>query len=559
MRNHVSLIRERISTMRPRSAVVATSVSCASTRSRDRQPTTTVGSRGQERTTRHGARKHGRASVLLACLLVCMLGWLPHARAQVDAVRAGLSSNGLCGLALTAYPVCPKRLGVSVTGNYGYTESLGPIEGAHHRTGGSIGAGMSPLPWLSVALRLDGRLDFHPRDRKGKDFTGTGDPRLFVRGGHQLSRELALGGELVMWFPGRDAPSFKASATSLDVKALAAFTARTLPLSLLGHVGYRLDQSAESAPDLGRVRYGDRSALGLSASDAVLLAIGLSTRAVRELELYGELSLDLLVGDAAPAFAQSPLRGTLGARHFFTKSLQGELSATVSFSGRPSIEPTAPLVPIEPRFLLNVGVRYGYDLYVPPPAPREPPPQRRVEVAPGAPVQVPVSGKLVDGDDAALPDVRVVLTAEGPPAQPPIETVTDGEGRYSFPLVPLGPASLEASAPGFEVQRWTIDVQPQMAADDARPLARQGNLGTLRLLTRTFKSEPLASAIVVRDVRGRKVAGGTADTQGLFEFDLPPGRYVVMISAVGYRPHRREVQIERHGVAILNVDMREQQ
>lgn len=491
------------------------------------------------------------------------------ARAQVDATRRGLASNGLCGLALTSYPTCPKRIGVSATGNYGYIESVGPVDGAHQRVGGSVGVGAVALPWLALALRFDGRLDLHPRDDTGKDLTGTGDPRLFLRGGRAVTRDVSLGAEAVVWFPGNVAPSYEPRATTVDLKALTAYTPQTSRVSLLGHVGYRLDQSAQSAPDLRRLRPGDRVALSLSDSDAVLVALGVSTRlgsgaqgrasthALRDTDLFAELSLDYLVGSKAPPFSKSPLRGTLGARYFMTRSVQGELSATVAFNGRPSLAVDAPLVPLEPRFLLSVGVRYGYDPYVPPP----PPPvgdKTPVDEPVKGPETARVSGTLVDADQAPLPDVRVTLTVQSASGPEPRETVTDGDGNYSFDEVRLGAAQLEAAAPGFETQQWTVEVAPKMGPEANRPLTRKGNLGTLRLLTRTFASEPLASVILIKDVRGKKVAGGKADEQGLFEFDLPPGRYVVMISAPGYRPHRGEVQIERHGVAILNVDMREQ-
>lgn len=498
----------------------------------------------------------GRRSLVL--LAVCLLAMCASsARAQVDTTRRGLASNGLCGLSLTGYPTCPKRIGISATGSYGYIESVGPVEGAHQRVAGSLGVGAVALPWLAVALRFDGRLDLHPADDRGKDLTGTGDPRLFLRGGHALSREVSLGGEAVVWFPGNVAPSYKPRATTVDLKALVAYTPHTSPVSLLGYVGYRLDQSSESAPDVRRLRAGDRVALSLSESDAVLVALGVSTHTLRETDLFVELSLDYLVGSKAPPFSKSPLRGTLGARQFLTHSLQGELSATFALNGRPSLAVDAPLAPLEPRFLLNLGVRYGYDPYVPPPpAPVED--TRPIDEPVKAPEVARVSGTLVDADRAPLPDVRVTLTVQGDSGLEPRETVTDGDGNYSFDQVPLGTAQLEATAPGFETQQWTVQVAPKMGPEANRPLTRKGNLGTLRLLTRTFASEPLASVILIKDQRGKKVAGGKADEQGLFEFDLPPGRYVVMISAAGYRPHRGEVQIERHGVAILNVDMREQ-
>lgn len=514
----------------------------------------------------YGATRSIARWALVAGVLAQLLGGLvaaTAANAQVDDTRRGLASNGLCGLGLTAFPVCPKRIGVSATASYGYTESIGPVDGAHNRVGGTLGAGWTALPWLSVALQLDGRLDLHPKDERGKDLTGTGEPRLFIRGGHALKRNVSLGGELVAWFPGNIAPSFEPRATTVDLKALLSWTPPTQPFSVLGFSGYRFDQSAQSAPDPRQLRPGDLSALGVSASDAVLLAVGGVYRLpgharVRDSELFAEVALDVLVGDKAPSFSQSPMRGTLGGRYFFHDALQAELSATIAFSSRPSIASDMPLVPIEPRFLLRAGIRYGYDPYVAPPAPVDRSEHRAVDEPSTTAKTASIRGRLVDADAAPLPDVRITLTALGPPPQAPIETVTDGEGVYSFADVQVGPAELEATAPGFETLKWTLEVSPDMAAEQERPLTRQGNLGTLRLLTRTFASEPLQSAIIIRDARGKKVAAGKANEQGLFEFELTPGRYVVMISAAGYQPHRREVQVERHGVAILNVDMREQ-
>jgi hypothetical protein len=150
--------------------------------------------------------------------------------------------------------------------------------------------------------------------------------------------------------------------------------------------------------------------------------------------------------------------------------------------------------------------------------------------------------------------VQVVLMQDAAAQR---EDVTDGDGRYRFEDVPFGPTTLEAHAPGFASERWRVEVGPELAAPLPRPLVAKGNLGTLRVLARTFASEPIAASILIRDQSGQRVGDGKANADGLFEFSLPPGRYVVMISASGFRPHRREVLIERFSVAILNVDMRE--
>lgn len=485
---------------------------------------------------------------MIRAFTLTMLVFLLTAAVTRAESSPGLASNGLCGLATVASPVCDRLLSVAANASYGYTESLGPVDGAHHRLGGSLGIGVVPLPWLALALRFDGRFDLHPEDARGDDSTGAGDPRVFLRAGHALRRDLSLGGEAVIWLPGADAPSFEPKATTVDLKALLAYRLTRIPLSLLGNVGMRLDQSAASAPDLTRLRPGDRISLGLSDSHALLIALGASGSLPGGTELFGELALDLLVGDDAPSFSGSPLRATLGARKPIIPTLIAELSATVSTQSRPSIDPLAALVPIEPRFLIGVGLRYAFDLD--PPKVEPPPPP--VVAEPELPKTATVTGTLLDDRSAPLPDVRVVLR-RGDEAR---ETITDAEGRYSFSDVPVGPAILESEATGFALDRWELDVRPNMEQVAPRALTAKGNIGTLRLLTRTFTSEPLAAAILVRDRRGKKVASGSADAQGLYELDLPPGDYVVAISAPGYRPHRREVRIERYGVAILNVDMR---
>jgi hypothetical protein len=495
-------------------------------------------------------------ATLILVLIACFLG-ATRARAEPVDTREGIASTGLCGLVDEAYPTCPERWAVAANAGYGYTESVGSIDGAHHRLAGSLGGGVVPLRWLSLALRLDGRIDLHPRDDRGKDLTGTGDPRLFLRGGYELKRDASIGAEAVLWFPGNVAPSFKPNATTTDFKALAAWRPERHPFALLGHVGYRLDYSANSAPDLRRLRAGDRLALNLSDFDAVLVGVGGSLRMIERTELFAEVSLDYLVGSNAPAFKVSPMRATIGARYFLKPDLQGELSVSAALSSRPSFAVDAPLVPVAPRASVNIGLRYGRLLHPPQPKPEAQPSESEpTELQPDLPKTASVSGSLVDDKGEAVPDVRVVLTVA--PETTLRETVTDGEGHYAFTDVPTGDATLEASAPGFESQQWVVEVRPNLPPGGARALVRKGNTGTLRLLTRTFSSEPLAASIQVRDARGRKVTSGKGDDRGSYEIDLPPGRYTVMISEPGYRSLRREVMIERYGVAILNVDMREE-
>jgi hypothetical protein len=496
----------------------------------------------------------------LSSLLTLVCAWLACALATRAAAQGGpaselprgISESGLCGLVHGELPLCGTHLlGVSGTAGYGYTEAFGRATGAHHRLAGTLGVGGLPLPWLGLGLRIDGRYDVHPEDAQGADSTAVGDPRLFARAGHRVRDDLTIGGSLALWFPGADAPSFRFEATSLDLKALAVWTPRARAWSLLGNLGFRIDNSANTAPDLARLRRGDRLSLGLSDSHALLLVVGANYRLRTDTELFAETSADILVGKNAPSVGKSPWRASVGGRYFLSDALQFELTLTFALSGRPSQRAAAPLVPVEPRMLSMAGVRWGM---VKPKPPAQAPDTQDPLSSDEPAVTGNLIGVLTDDRGAPLPEVVVTLKT-GDLSR---EAITDAKGRYSFLATPVGPAELNAEAAGFAPQSWRVVVVSNMPAQPVRALTPQGDTaGTLRCLTRTFGSEPLRAQISVRDRRGREVAKGTSNEQGLFEIALRPGDYHVIIAAPGYRSHRQNVTVASNGVAILNVDMRE--
>jgi hypothetical protein len=468
--------------------------------------------------------------------------------------QVGTATSGMHGLVNTGLPVAPRELNLTASAGYGVTEAFAPVKGAHHRVQGGIAAAVGPLPWLTLGLRLDGRIEMHPDDYDGAHAAGFGDPRLWARIGKQLNPAWSLGFETGAWFPGSQAPSFVASATTLDFHGLAAFTPEHSPWALLGMVGFRWDNSANAAPDLTRLRLGDRISLGLSDSNAVLLALGLARHIEPSVEVFGEVSADLLVGSDAPALLESPLRAALGGRYAFGRAWQADLTATVSMSKRPPIGPTDPLVPIEPRFSVLAGVRYSFPLDAPPAVTNAEAPPPIAAVVVGPPRTTTLSGVLIDDKGEPLPEATLTLRAA---SGEPREAITDAKGRYAFADVPVGPATLEAAAKGFATRSWAVDVREHAAPQPPQALSAQSGLGYLRGLTRTFRSEPLRAQIVVRDQRGKTTASRESAADGAFEIELPPGSYRVTISAAGYDTHSRSVQIEGNAVSILNVDMHE--
>jgi hypothetical protein len=477
--------------------------------------------------------------------VLSLLAWPDRARAQELNGAYGATASGLCGLARTGSPTCGRGATLAASAGYGATF----LKGRHDRGAGSLAIALVPIDWLALSLELAGRVDAHPRDQLGRSVTGTGDPFLRARVGSKVGKSgLSLGGEVGLWLPGNEAPSFRAKALTPELKLLLAWQrARFLLLALLGA---RIDQSAESAPDLTRVRPGDRVSLGLSDSHALLAGLGLGFFASSKLTLFGELSGDFLLGPKAPSLSESPLRISAGARYFVLDPLQLEFTLHTSLSRRPGIAPSDPLVPIEPRIAAVLGLRVTFGR--PKPAPIAKP----VSIEPPAraePAQLArISGVLTDPAGAPLPEVTVRLLA----SDGLLETISDAQGRYGFEQLHPGKAELRADAAGFKSAHWPVEIKDQPIVLPPRALEPGESTGMLRCLVRSFESAALKATVSVRDARGKRVAGGDTDKGGSVEFALPPGEYRVMIEAAGYRSQRSQVQVDANEVAILNVDMR---
>jgi hypothetical protein len=470
------------------------------------------------------------------------------ADAAAQSVTLGTAPSGLYGLVRTGSPISPPELNVSATAGFGLMGTVPPANGEHPRALGSLAVAVSPRQWLAFALRLDGRWDFHAGEGGG-DYNGAvGDPRLYARAGTEVSEAISLGAELGFWFPGRDAPSLVPSATTLDLLGLFALRPRQSAWSLLASGGFRLDNSANSAPELERLRDGDRLALGLSDFNAVLAGIGVAHRFGARAEVFAEFSADLLVGHDAPRLIESPLRAAVGGRYFLGRALQAELTSTIALSSRPAAGPSDPLVPMDPRFSIVAGLRYAFGVF------SDAPGEASTE-AEGSPPQLwTVTGELVDETGEPVPEAEVIIRTD---AGRESRYITDAQGRYRFADVPDGPVRFEARATGFDVGRWESMV-PLSPTEKPRALRRgSANVGIMRGLVRSFGSEPLSAHVQCKTGNGKVVASVQTDAAGRFEVELPAGSYQVVISATGYHTHRGSVVVESRGVAILNVDMRE--
>ncbi|HEX3593661.1 MAG TPA: carboxypeptidase-like regulatory domain-containing protein, partial [Polyangiaceae bacterium] len=406
------------------------------------------------------------------------------AHAETSLPRLGDTAWALPGIVRVGVPALGQaRFSAAGTAGYGFTEAQSSSDGAHHRLSGDLAAAVAPLPELELALRFDGRLDMHPDDGGGAHSGAIGDPRLLVRAGAPVG-QFVVGGELAGWFPGKDAPSITPSATTVDANVLGAWVPRTSPVIVAASAGFRFDNSKNAAPELDRLRFGDRLALGLSGENAALFGVGASAAIAPRTDLLGEFSADFLVGSSAPSISKSPMRVSVGARQHLSEAFTVELLAEVSPSGRPSLAANEPLVPIEPRFSILAGLRYRLPFGsrpAPPPSPAPEQEKRRTPVAVPERTTADLTVHVTGQGGAPLANV-VVEVRVGEKT----ERLTAGEnGDFVGRALPVGPAHVTVTAEGFTATERDVQIG---AANEptALELAPAPPSGQLRGLVRSF-------------------------------------------------------------------------
>lgn len=449
-----------------------------------------------------------------------------RANAWGSVVSNGVVSNGqLSGRdavpaidqVLLPLPVTP-TVTTAATLGYGVTESQ-TGEGAHHRVEGTVAAALPVIRDLALSLALDGRYDAHPDTHAA----AVALPRLRAIYTRSVGERLQLGAAATF----ETAASFRFADPVLTGSLLAAWQLERA-WWLSGLLGFRFDASAHDASVSSAQR------LTAAASDFHALPVGVSALArIGPVALGAELSGELLLGVKAPALLQSPLRAAVVARVPLVAGLTGELLMRVGLSQRPAYARAEPSSPVEPRFVIALGVRAAFE---PAPAPRK--------MAP--PAQTRVLGVIEDADGAPL-SAATVLVRVGV-VQRTVQTSADGS--FELTHMPRGPAQLEISADGFltSTQSAQLD-QPEVTVSyhvERRALSAQ-----LRGLVRSFEGTALTAVVRV----SHPFTSVTADNDGRFVLELSPGVYQIEIECGGYLTQRRKVRVQENGVTVLNVEL----
>jgi hypothetical protein len=464
------------------------------------------------------------------------------------AVEVGAGEAARPALRRVAAPEAgkPGALTVATDVSGGVTEALSDSDSAHARVAAGFAAAVDATRWLNFALRLRGRYDAHPRDAYGKDDGLLFQPDLSTRLAWQ-SGALGYGFEAGAWLPAGADVGASLSALSADGRVLLSHQGAKVLFA--GYAGYRLDRSAKVAGDVTRLRFGDRSALGVSDYDALLAGLGVGYAVGRTL-LFGEVSAQVLLG--SPKLAASPLWLSVGARvPFGPPGLSGEVALDALASSRPGVANTTASFPIEPRLTLNLGLRYRFG--------------EHRQTAPAGPTPVPAAKRAPPSALAVQPEATIVelelLDERGQPLQRAQATVTQGDietplvettpGHYRLVDAHPGRAKLRVKAEGFQPIERDIDVSSGKTAKIDVRVEQALPAGQVRGLVRSFRGKPLAASIRLEP----SAVTTQTDGEGFFQIDVPPGDYEVVIEAPGYQAQRRRAKVEQQGVVIVNADL----
>ena len=425
-----------------------------------------------------------------ACALAAAVSALAAAPARAD---VGDTIDALPGIARVPVVAPSDRTGVALAGStgYGWTEGVLHDGDSHHRAFGSLAASVQPAPFLVAGLRLDGRYDWSSGPQSTSGWVG--DPRLEVRAGVPVGKAFRLGGQLGIWFPGNDAPSWIAGATTPDASFLASWHPPDSPITLASRLGFRLDNSAKSAPDADRLAPSDRLSLGLNDASAVLAGLGISAAAAPRLEILADATWDLLVGTGSPGALKSPIILSAGVRYALDREGFWELEVVgaASPSERPEVAVGVPLVDIEPRISGFVGLM-ARPWASKPARLSAPPPVAPSPVAPPQPASVPERAKLrghIASEEGQAPVAAahlVIRSGSGAPR----ESRSDEQGHFEVDDLDVGPASVEVTADGFTPATRTITLSastPDLDVSVAKALPS----GQVRGLVRDFGGKPV--------------------------------------------------------------------
>jgi hypothetical protein len=159
-----------------------------------------------------------------------------------------------------------------------------------------------------------------------------------------------------------------------------------------------------------------------------------------------------------------------------------------------------------------------------------------------------LAAPAIDGERSGPPLPGVVVSLPGGPS-----ATTDPAGAFVIEAVPPGLQRLRLSRAGL------------LPADEVVSVPAEGDVAVEITLRPADGPVPATLVGLVRDDAGAPVAAQVriveralevlADQSGQFRFELPPGRYTLVIEAAGFAPQRKMVRAAPGEANIYNVDL----
>jgi hypothetical protein len=430
-----------------------------------------------------------------------------------------------------------------------------------------------PLPALELATFGSLRYDRHPRDKEGLDSGTLGQVGLLARSAVPLGTGFWLGGDVGVSFPGSERVNESLAGAVLDLRGAFGRSDRRLRYAAV--LGYRYDRSAKAAANASRYRSGDRLAIGASDFDALLLGAAVAVP-FRPVELFGEFSLDWLVGAGAPRFVHSPARLDVGLRRRLSDELSAELLGELTLSGRPSVATNAPLVPLEPRLLIALGLRYQFELNKSGRASSAGARTPKAALAREVPARLSANARsgtskpatVVAASSMAAPTVAphgraniTVVDSAGHPLSDATVLYSSPEGTLVLPFergstfasdqLPVGRGHVIVRADLMRDWERDVEIGAEHPLELRVELVAAEASGQIRGQIRAFDGGSLPASVRIEPGAIRRAA----NDDGSFSVDVAPGKYTIYVELAGYRTQKRAVVVRRNGVLVLNVDL----
>jgi hypothetical protein len=461
----------------------------------------------------------------------------------------------------TAEVLPPGTFEIAGLSGYGYRKGLANSSHTFNRAVGDIAFAYAPARNVMVGLSFDGRIDLHSglmdvRDpMTTSDDSAVGVPQLTLRASTPVGK-LTVGGQIALWAPGEDFPSFEPSALSVDALGLVTVDAGFGHLSL--DAGFRFDNSAKTAKD--SYSLGDAISLGVSGYNAALAGATLQLPVSKKAYVALEGSLQAFVGSGAPGpIVRGGATAGIALGNAWTGLVFVEL-AHVPAAKLDMESKLVQLVPFEPMVTAGVGLQVRLGGGTKPVAASRitrnelPVPVVVVETA-------DVNGTVVD--DAGKPVVGAKVTVKL--KNNTGTTVTDDKGGFSVPKLPIGKtvdgktdlddtgaevsAEVSNKKPGSATLTLIkgVNTVPRIVLD---PMLPPGQLRAQIINLST--SRPVGGATVTIEPGGLTM---TSDEKGKLQVDLAPGHYKLTVTARGLAQQQLDVNIDPNGVAIKNIEL----